>query len=105
VRQRGWAISFEETNVGAWGIAIPIIDPTDRAVAAIGLAGPRHRLRAIDVRDQLHALHEGASSVASAVGLRVPDLVLLDPSRGRRGRLTAARGGAAAHARARISHA
>jgi DNA-binding IclR family transcriptional regulator len=90
VRQRGWAISFEETNVGAWGIAIPIIDVTDRAVAAIGLAGPRHRLRAIDVRDQLHALHEGASSVASAVGLRVPDLVLLDPSRGRRGRLAAA---------------
>ena len=79
VRRRGWAISYEETNEGAWGIAVPIIDEERLAVAAVGLAGPRHRLRPTDVRDQLHALHEGARTVAEPLGLTVPEIVVEPP--------------------------
>ena len=79
VRRRGWAISYEETNEGAWGIAVPIIDEHRVAVAAVGLAAPRHRLRPTDVRDQLHALHEGARTVAEPLGLIVPELVVEPP--------------------------
>jgi IclR family transcriptional regulator, acetate operon repressor len=76
VRRRGWAISYEETNEGAWGIAIPIVDSDGAAVAAIGLAGPRTRLQVTEVHDQLHALHEGATGVARRLGLHVPSLHL-----------------------------
>lgn len=76
VRRRGWAISYEETDEGVWGIAIPLIDPDGVAIAAIGLAGPRHRLDASQVRHQLTALHEGAQTVAGRLGLSVPDLDL-----------------------------
>jgi DNA-binding IclR family transcriptional regulator len=76
VRRRGWAISFEETDEGVWGIAIPIIDRAGAAVAAVGLAGPRHRLDASQVRHQLTALHEGAQSVADRLGYHVPVLDL-----------------------------
>jgi len=76
VRYRGWAISYEETNEGAWGIAVPIVDEQGSAVAAIGLAAPRSRLQVTEVRDQLHALHEGAQNVADQLGLQVPPLRL-----------------------------
>jgi DNA-binding IclR family transcriptional regulator len=83
VRRRGWAISFEETDEGVWGIAIPIIDPDGAAVAAVGLAGPRHRLDASQVRHQLTALHEGALTVAGRLGYSVPELDLAPASRHR----------------------
>lgn len=76
VRRRGWAISFEETDEGVWGIALPIVGDNGTAVAAFGLAAPRYRLEASHVRHQLKALHEVARSVADRLGYSVPDLDL-----------------------------
>lgn len=76
VRRRGWAISFEETDHGVWGIALPIVDKQGMAVAAVGLAGPRNRLDASQVRHQLAALHEAAKTVAGRLGYEVPKLDL-----------------------------
>jgi DNA-binding IclR family transcriptional regulator len=42
IRERGWASSYEENNVGAWGIAAPII-VAGSVVASIGFAAPRAR--------------------------------------------------------------
>jgi DNA-binding IclR family transcriptional regulator len=42
IRTRGWAFSYEENNVGAWGLAAPIL-VGDRAVASVGLAAPTAR--------------------------------------------------------------
>jgi DNA-binding IclR family transcriptional regulator len=81
VRRRGWAISFEETDNGVWGIALPIVDEQGMAVAAIGLAGPRRRLDASQVRHQLAELHEAAESVASRLGYEVPTLDLAPVAR------------------------
>jgi IclR family transcriptional regulator, KDG regulon repressor len=83
VRRRGWAISYEETDEGVWGIAIPIIDRDGAAVAALGLAGPRNRLDASQVRHQLTALHEGAQTVAQRLGYSVPALDLAPAARHR----------------------
>ena len=44
IRQRGYAVSVEETDPGAWGIATPVHDHSGRVVAAIGVAGPTSRL-------------------------------------------------------------
>jgi len=81
VRRRGWAISFEETDNGVWGIALPIVDEQGMAVAAVGLAGPQRRLDASQVRHQLTELHEAAESVASRLGYGVPTLDLAPVAR------------------------
>jgi IclR family acetate operon transcriptional repressor len=42
IRTRGWAFSYEENNVGAWGLAAPIL-VGERAVASVGFAAPTAR--------------------------------------------------------------
>jgi IclR family acetate operon transcriptional repressor len=76
VRARGWAISFEETDPDVWGIAVPMIGADGSPVAALGLAAPRRRLQADDVRQQLAALGEEASQLAERLGYVVPQLDL-----------------------------
>jgi DNA-binding IclR family transcriptional regulator len=74
VRARGWAISFEETNVGVWGVAVPLLDGSGTAVAAVGLAGPSARLLPNEVVDCLERLRDGAVEISVPVGLEVPEL-------------------------------
>jgi DNA-binding IclR family transcriptional regulator len=89
VRRRGWAISFEETDHNVWGIALPIVDDRGVAVAAVGLAGPRNRLDASQVRHQLTALHEAAQTVANRLGYSVPQLDLAPITRRPRASISA----------------
>lgn len=44
VRANGYAVSFEETDLGAAGVAVPIRDYLDRVVASLTIAGPTTRL-------------------------------------------------------------
>lgn len=81
VRRRGWAISFEETDEGVWGIALPIVDAQGEAVAAVALAGPRSRLDAAQIRRQLAELHDAALVVAGRIGCSVPPLDLTPVNR------------------------
>jgi DNA-binding IclR family transcriptional regulator len=43
IRECGYALSYEETDCGAWGIATPVRDWSGRVVAAVGIAGPTMR--------------------------------------------------------------
>jgi hypothetical protein len=43
-RRCGYAISMEETDQGAGGVAAPVRTTDGYAIAAIGVAGPLHRL-------------------------------------------------------------
>jgi IclR family KDG regulon transcriptional repressor len=43
IRRQGYALSIEETDPGAWGIATPVRDRNGVVVAAIGVAGPTQR--------------------------------------------------------------
>jgi IclR family acetate operon transcriptional repressor len=74
IRERGWAISFEETNVGVWGVAVPLLDEHGLAVAALGLAGPSARLSPDEVVDHLEHLHDAAVEMAEPLGLDTPEL-------------------------------
>jgi IclR family acetate operon transcriptional repressor len=74
VRARGWAISFEETNVGVWGVAVPLLDDEGTVVAAVGLAGPSARLSQNEVLDHLERLLEAARETSAPLGLEVPEL-------------------------------
>lgn len=69
IRRRGWATSYQETNLGLWGIAITLLDSDTKAVAAVGLAGPRARLPRSRVSEVLHVLDEGARAIAASRAL------------------------------------
>lgn len=69
IRRRGWATSYQETNLGLWGIAITLLDSDSRAVAAVGLAGPRARLPKSRIPEVLHVLDEGARAIAATRAL------------------------------------
>ena len=70
IRQRGWATSYEETNLGVWGIAITLLDGRDDVVAAVGLAGPRVRANKDRVKQMLEVVSRGAADIASLLALR-----------------------------------
>ncbi|GAB3988593.1 IclR family transcriptional regulator [Nocardioides marmoraquaticus] len=46
IRERGWATTFDELELGLSGIAAPIFGPDDDVVAAVGVSGPTTRLEA-----------------------------------------------------------
>jgi DNA-binding IclR family transcriptional regulator len=71
IRARGWASSFEETNVGVWGIAVPVLSAAD-VICAVGIAGPSPRLSAERVRPDVRLTHEAAVSIGRALGLSSP---------------------------------
>ena len=74
IRERGWALSFEETNVGVWGVAVPLLDEHGLAVAALGLAGPSARLSPEEVGDHVGRLGDAAVELAAPLGRDVPEL-------------------------------
>ncbi|MCY4371636.1 MAG: IclR family transcriptional regulator [bacterium] len=65
IRRRGWATSYQETNLGLWGIAITLLDSRTNPVAALGLAGPRARLPKSRIPEVLRVLDEGARTIAA----------------------------------------
>jgi IclR family transcriptional regulator, KDG regulon repressor len=74
IRDAGWASSFEETNLGVWGLAVPILDANGSIVCAIGIAGPSARLAQERISDLIHRIHECAEDIAQALGDHVPPI-------------------------------
>ena len=66
IRERGYAESHEETDLGAWGIATPIHDRKGDVVAAIGIAGPGSRFTS-QLRQQWVILCQQAAQRISAL--------------------------------------
>ncbi|MFL5870195.1 MAG: IclR family transcriptional regulator [Solirubrobacterales bacterium] len=59
IRARGWASSDEENNIGAWGLAAPIV-LAGRVVASIGFAAPTARHSESEVRSLARLVCEAA---------------------------------------------
>jgi DNA-binding IclR family transcriptional regulator len=74
IRSRGWAVSHEETNAGVWGVAVPLLDVTGHAVAALGFAGPIARSGAVEPQTQLEVLAGSAGELAAQLDLSVPEV-------------------------------
>jgi DNA-binding IclR family transcriptional regulator len=94
IRARGWASSLEETNVGAWGVAVPVLSGSN-VVCAVGVAGPSARLSVAEVRRDVRLVHEAALTVAGALGCTSPPVQVSDARIGPAG-ARAGRAGAAA---------
>ncbi len=74
IRRRGWASSYEETNLGVWGVAVPVVNDRQDIVCAVGIAGPSPRLTPERVRDDVVRVHHAASRIAQALGLTVREV-------------------------------
>jgi DNA-binding IclR family transcriptional regulator len=72
IRERGYAVSAEETNAGVWGMAVPILDGSGAIVAGLGFAGPLARRREDLAAHHLTCLRTGAAEVARSLGLPAP---------------------------------
>lgn len=67
IREHGSALSCEETDRGAWGVATPIKDRNGCVVAAIGVAGPTSRF-ADDLTQRYVALcREAAQRISTLI--------------------------------------
>jgi DNA-binding IclR family transcriptional regulator len=75
IRERGWASSYEENNIGVWGIAVPVVSEED-VVCAVGIAGPSARLSDKGFRRDVPPVQRAALAVARSLGLAVPPVTL-----------------------------
>jgi IclR family transcriptional regulator, KDG regulon repressor len=74
IRRRGWASSYEETNVGVWGVAVPVLNAHAEIVCAVGIAGPSARLSSQHAREDVRRVHAAATAIGGALGLNVPEM-------------------------------
>jgi DNA-binding IclR family transcriptional regulator len=70
IRERGYAQSLEETDVGAWGVAAPIRDWNGQVVGAIGLAGPTLRYSKEAMRQHAVRCCQAADEITKLLSLR-----------------------------------
>lgn len=77
IRTRGWAGSYDETNVGVWGVAVPVLSNSD-VVCTIGIAGPSARLSTERVRQDVGLVHESAMTIGRVLGFTSPPVTSSD---------------------------
>ncbi len=71
IREQGHAVSFEETNAGAWGLAVPILGGDGLGIAVIGLAAPISRHSDAVQREATRALREACRRAATILRVGV----------------------------------
>jgi IclR family transcriptional regulator, KDG regulon repressor len=70
VRQRGYAVNLNESEVGLASVAAPIRDAGGQVVAAISVAGPSARFEGEALRHISHATVETAQAISDRLGWR-----------------------------------
>ena len=68
IREQGYALSVEETDPDAWGIATPIVDQKGRTIAAIGVAGPSLRLSEELAQRYVFECRQAAERISQLLG-------------------------------------
>lgn len=69
VRERGYATTVEELSIGIIGVAVPVLDASGRALAALATHGPTTRLTEEKAIAQVPRLQEIANRLAEVWGL------------------------------------
>lgn len=70
IRTQGWAISFQQNLLGARGVAVPIFDHRNQAIASLGISGPHPRFSGRRARGLVPSLQAHARSLSRALGAR-----------------------------------
>jgi DNA-binding IclR family transcriptional regulator len=69
IRDRGWAISLEETTPGAWAAAVPVMR-AGTVYGSIGVVGPRARFSRRQLSDSIWRLELAAEEIAARMSER-----------------------------------
>jgi IclR family acetate operon transcriptional repressor len=67
-RERGYSIDLEEFEDGLRCVGAAVFDHTGRAVAAISISGPRHRVTDEAIPALGHLVRESASKISARLG-------------------------------------
>lgn len=67
VREQGYAVDFEELEVGLRCVAAPIRDPHGQVIAGLSISGPRHSM----TPDAMHRFGQLVRSAADAISARL----------------------------------
>lgn len=70
IRELGYAYSYEETDIGAWGIATPIRDWRGEVVAGLGIVGPTVRYSKRQMQTYVQLCLEAADRISALLGYR-----------------------------------
>ena len=65
IRALGYALSLEETDPGAWGVAAPVRDWKGEVIGAVGIAGPTQRYEAARLQDYAVLCRQAANNVTA----------------------------------------
>ena len=69
IRERGYARSVDETELGMSSVAVPVrVPPDDAVVAAISMVGPTTRVVGEHEAHNVNVLHAGARQLGEAIG-------------------------------------
>lgn len=72
IRRRGYAISSEEVDPGAWAISAPILGSHDGTIAGLTLSGPLQRLTRTREADWIEAVCRIAARISAKLGYVSP---------------------------------
>ena len=75
VRERGWAATIEELEIGLNALAAPIHDGTGEVVAAVGVSGPSYRLTVESFPEVAAHLLAAAREISTRLGWFGPEPV------------------------------
>lgn len=68
VRERGYAVTAEEYEVGLNAVAAPVLDRSGSVIAAVSVSGPSYRLDAARLAESVGPLVEGAAEISRRMG-------------------------------------
>jgi DNA-binding IclR family transcriptional regulator len=70
IRSQGYAFSCEETHVGAWGLAVAILDQRGYPIAGVGISGPTSRYSPDKREFFVDVTKRAATDIGASIGLR-----------------------------------
>lgn len=68
LRINGYALSLEETDIGAAGVSVPIRDHSGRVIAGLTIAGPTARLRPETIDGYIEMAGAAARQIGAQLG-------------------------------------
>lgn len=68
IRRQGWAISFQQNLVGARGVAAPIFNHENQAIASLGVSGPHPRFSEKAAGALVSSIQRHARGISIALG-------------------------------------
>jgi IclR family acetate operon transcriptional repressor len=68
IRAQGWAVSFQQNLLGARGVAVPVFDHQDLAVASLGISGPHPRFSDRRARSLVPSLLRHGRTISETLG-------------------------------------